>query len=54
MNQYATLGETVMFIGNNNPTMPNFNHEEPDTRLVVHILHAVEQGLKRIELYHRL
>lgn len=47
---YATLGERVVSIGNNNPAMPNCNHEEADTRLVVHILHALEQGLKRIEV----
>jgi len=30
--------------------MPNCNHEEADSRVVVHILHALEQGLKRIEV----
>lgn len=30
--------------------MSSCNHEEADTRLVVHILHALEQGLKRIEV----
>ena len=39
-----------MSVGNNNPTMPSCNHEEADTRLVVHILHALEQRLKRIEV----
>ena len=39
-----------MSVGNNNPAMPSCNHEEADTRLVVHILHALEQGLKRIEV----
>ena len=47
---YATLGETVVSVGNNIPTMPSCNHEEADTRLVVHILHALEQGLKSIEV----
>jgi len=28
--------------------MPDCNHEEADTRVVVHISHALEQGLKRI------
>ena len=46
---YATLGETVVSVGNNNPAMPSCNHEA-DTRLVVHIQHALEQGLKRIEV----
>lgn len=43
---YATLGETVMSVGNNTPTMPSYNHEEADTRLVVQILHELEQGLR--------
>ena len=30
--------------------MPSCNHEEADTQLVVHILHALEQGLKSIEV----
>ena len=47
---YATLGETVVSVGNNNPAMSSCNHEEADTRLVVHILHALEQGVKRIEV----
>ena len=47
---YATLGETVVSVGNNIPIMPSCNHEEADTRLVVHILHALEQGLKSIEV----
>ena len=28
--------------------MPNCNHEEADTRIVVHIAHALEQGEKTI------
>ena len=40
-----------MSIGNNNPAMPSCNHEEADTRLVVHILHALKQGLKRIQVH---
>ena len=39
-----------MSIGNNNSAMPCCNHEETDTRLVVHILHVLEQELKRIEI----
>ena len=30
--------------------MPNCNHEEADTRMVIHILHALEQGLKKIQV----
>ena len=30
--------------------MPNYNHEEADSRVVVHILHALEQGVKRIKV----
>ena len=26
--------------------MPNYNHEEADTRVDVHIWHALEEGLK--------
>jgi len=28
--------------------MPDCNHEEADTRVIVHILHALEQGIKSI------
>ena len=28
--------------------MMNCNHEEADTRIVVHILHALHQGMKKI------
>ena len=31
--------------------MPSCNHEETDTRLLVHILHALEQELNRIEVH---
>ena len=47
---YAALGETVVSIGNNNPAMWSCNHKEGDTRLIVHILHTLEQLLKRIEV----
>ena len=30
--------------------MPNYNHEEADTRVDVHILHALEEGLKEIQV----
>jgi len=47
---YATLGESVVSVGHNNPIMPNCNHEEANTRVVVHILHALKQGLKKIQV----
>ena len=28
--------------------MPNCNHEEPDTRIAVHLLHSVQRGNKKI------
>lgn len=40
-----------MSVGNNNLVMPSCNHEETDTRLLVHILHALEQELNRIEVH---
>ena len=29
--------------------MPEGNHEEADTRIIVHIMHALQQGMKTIE-----
>ena len=31
--------------------MPDCNHEESDTRILVQILHALEQGTKTIEVH---
>ena len=42
---YITSGKSV-----NNPAMPDCNHEEADTRVVVNIVHALEQGMKTIEV----
>ena len=47
---YITLDESVVSVGHNIPIMPNCNHEEADTRMVIHILHALEQGLKKIQV----
>ena len=47
---YITLGESVVSVDHNIPVMPNCNHEEADTRLVVHMLHALEQGFKKIQV----
>ena len=32
------------------PITPNYNHEEADTRMNVHILHVLKEGLKKIQL----
>ena len=32
------------------PIIPNYNHKEADTRVHVHILHALEGGLKEIQV----
>ena len=32
------------------PIIPNYNHEEADTRMHVHILYALEEGLKEIQV----
>ena len=44
---YITLSESVVPVGHNIPVMPNCNH---DIRLIVHILHALEQGFKKIQV----
>ena len=31
------------------PITPNYNHKEADTRVHVHILHALEEGPKEIQ-----
>ena len=47
---YITLGESVVPVGHNIPVMPNRNHGEADIRLIVHILHALEQRFKKIQI----
>ena len=47
---YVTFGESVVFVGHNIPLMPNCNHEEADTSVVVHILHALERRLKKSQV----
>ena len=42
---YVTSGKAVASIGSTIP-MQNCNHEEADTRIVVHIVHGLEQGAK--------
>ena len=46
---YVTSGQAVVSIGASTP-MKNCNHEEADTRVVVHIVHALEQGAKTIQV----
>ena len=40
---YVTSGQVVVSIGETIPGQ-NFNHEKADTRIVVHVLHALKQG----------
>ena len=47
---YITSGESVVSVWSGNPGMLECNHEEADTRIVVHIVHALQQGMKRIEV----
>ena len=47
---YTMLGQSVVSVGDSNLVMPNCNHEEADTRDVVHIRYALEQGLKRLQV----
>ena len=44
---YVTSGQSVLSIGSGIP-MPSCNHKEADTRVVVHVLHAQEQGKKTV------
>ena len=45
---YVTSDESVVSVGQTNSVMPDCNHEETDTRIVVYVSHALEQGLKTI------
>ena len=40
---YITSGQTVISVGFSIP-MQNCNHEEADINIVVHVMHALEQG----------
>ena len=44
---YITSNESIISIGNAS-SMPNCSHEEADTRIVVHLLHSVQMGNKKI------
>ena len=47
---YVTSGESVLHTGSSNH-MPDCNHEEVDMRIVMHVLHALQQGMKKIETH---
>ncbi len=47
---YITSGESVVSVGSGISNMLECNHEEADTRIVVQIVHALQQGMKRIEV----
>ena len=42
-------GESVVAIGTSS-TMPDCNHEEADTRMVIHVMHALQQGSATIQI----
>ncbi|CAB3981604.1 Hypothetical predicted protein, partial [Paramuricea clavata] len=44
---YVTSGQSVLSISSGSP-MQSCNHEEADTRVVVHILHALEHGERTV------
>ena len=46
---YITAAESVVAVPSTNP-MPNCNHEEANTRIVVHLLHALQQGWKTVQV----
>ena len=45
---YVTSGERVISAGSD---MTNCKHEEADTRVVVHILNALEQVMKSVQVH---
>ena len=48
---YVTSGESVISVGQTSSVMADCNHEEADTRVVVHILHTLEHGIKTIVVH---
>ena len=44
---YVTSGQSVI---STRPDMMNCNHEEADTRIIVHVLHALHQGMRSIKV----
>ena len=47
---HITSGVSVVSLGHNGAAMPDCNHEEADTRIVVHLLHALEHGMTTIKV----
>ena len=47
---YVTSGQAVSYFGSSS-TMNCCNHEKADTRIVVHVRHALEQGAKGVHAY---
>jgi hypothetical protein len=47
---YIVLGESVLAIGDGSSPMTDCNHEEADTRIVVHLLHALKHGATIIQI----
>ena len=46
---YITSEESVLTVCSSSP-MPNCNHEEADTSIVVHVPHALQQGLTTVQV----
>ncbi len=46
---YVTSGKSVLHSNTTN-SMSNCNHEEADTRIIVHMHHALQQGMRRVEV----
>ena len=47
---YITSGRDVVTVGSGHPCMLECSHEEADTRIVVHIVHTLQQGMRKIEI----
>lgn len=47
--KFVFLGKGVISQDSNDP-MPSCNHEEADTRIVVHVVHALEHGATNIQV----
>ena len=46
---YVTSGEVVLY-KDSSIAMQNCNHEEANTRIVVHVMHALQHGAKTIQV----
>ena len=46
---YITSEESVLTVCSSSP-MPNCNHGEAQTRIVVHVLHTFQQGLTNVQV----